>query len=163
MVQLSSKDSSRNLHVDCAVSFRFYPHLIFHACVQTFYFMWLFGQKFAENFTFCRNLSWTPGAKSCSLADGYRRIFSLKLWSSSVMVLLPSTRVCTSSSQHKNQTHYCHSWFLFCRNCSRVQHINERYHYHPLVLLIWQEFLNNRCGSNIVGNNNFVQNNSSRK
>ena len=108
---------------------------------------------FAETFTFCRNLSWTPGAPSCSLADGYRRIFSLKLWSSSVMVLLPSTRVCTSSSQHKNQTHYCHSWFLFCRNCSRVQHINERYHCHPLVLLIWQEFLNNRCGSNIVGNN----------
>ena len=34
--QLDSKDSSRNLHANCAIGFLFCPHLILHACVQTF-------------------------------------------------------------------------------------------------------------------------------
>ena len=36
MAQLGSKNSSRNLHMNYAIGFFFCPHLILHACVQTF-------------------------------------------------------------------------------------------------------------------------------
>ena len=161
MVQLSSKDSSRNLHVDCAVSFRFYPHLIFYACVQTFYVT--FWPKICWELHFLQEFIVNSRGKKLFTCRWIPQNFQPK----ALIFICHGTTILNPGLYKQfpaqNQTHYCHSWFLFCRNCSRVQHINERYHCHPLVLLIWQEFLNNRCGSNIVGNNNFVQNNSSRK
>ena len=35
MAQLGSKDSSRNLHVNCTINF-FYPYLILYTYIQTF-------------------------------------------------------------------------------------------------------------------------------
>ena len=36
ITQLGSKDSSRNLHANCAIGSFFHPHLMLHACIQTF-------------------------------------------------------------------------------------------------------------------------------
>ncbi len=36
MEQLGLKDSSRNLHVICIISYFFHLYLILHICVQTF-------------------------------------------------------------------------------------------------------------------------------
>jgi len=49
MEQLGLKDSSRDLQVNCAISYLFYLHLMFHACVVRFDVMgnlvkfWVFG------------------------------------------------------------------------------------------------------------------------
>ena len=43
MTQLGSKDSSRNLHANCAISFLFCSHLILHALSK--HLMWLFAKK----------------------------------------------------------------------------------------------------------------------